>query len=42
MPAPLTGPAALRILLCFALGWLSAAYFVAFAAMQLPLGIWLD
>ena len=24
------------------LGWLAAAYFVAFAAMQLPLGIWLD
>ncbi len=25
-----------------ALGWLTSAYLVAFAAMQLPLGIWLD
>lgn len=24
------------------LGWLSSAFFLAFAAMQLPLGIWLD
>ncbi|MES2535423.1 MAG: MFS transporter [Pseudomonadota bacterium] len=24
------------------LGWLSSAYFVSFAALQLPLGIWLD
>lgn len=25
-----------------ALGWLTSAYLIAFAAMQLPLGIWLD
>jgi predicted MFS family arabinose efflux permease len=25
-----------------ALGWLTSAYLVAFAAMQLPLGVWLD
>src|SRR5690606_8097875 len=24
------------------LGWLSSAYFIAFAALQWPLGIWLD
>ncbi len=72
MAASLSGLSALRIFLCFALGyllsyglrtvnaalapelvvdlglsagdlgWLAAAYFVAFAAMQLPLGIWLD
>ncbi len=24
------------------LGWLSSAYFLAFAAMQIPIGIWLD
>lgn len=69
---PLRGGAALRVFLCFALGYLlsyalrsvnaviapvlmaelglsnadlgllSAAYFVSFAAMQLPLGVWLD